>query len=301
MPFPPAIGSGTTLRMPGPFQQPAPSPRLSLPVRPTPPAVPRNATVLPPPSPALSLSLPWTDLGRRHVPGCRQLQQPVRGAPQRRLGNGRGAVKAAGGAGADGCGGGRGLGFGGKPALCGAAGLTPHTGAQLAGFGATAPAFACRPSPAWHANAHTYTHAHTPLPAAPSTYSAAANVLLQTCCCVQVVGEYHAGYFVNRFRHGSLVMRLPDSEAALGAGTAGLPPPLLMCATDGRLAVLARLPWPLFELMEKLQAGLALALVPQTRAMVLCVCLLRAAPAAVLTHHMRCMCCRPHTRGWRCC
>ncbi|KAF2317850.1 hypothetical protein GH714_041167 [Hevea brasiliensis] len=29
---------------------------------------------------------------------------------------------------------------------------------------------------------------------------------------LEVVGEYHLGEFVNRFRHGSLVMRLPDSD-----------------------------------------------------------------------------------------
>jgi len=29
---------------------------------------------------------------------------------------------------------------------------------------------------------------------------------------LEVVGEYHLGEFVNRFRHGSLVMRLPDSR-----------------------------------------------------------------------------------------
>ena len=31
----------------------------------------------------------------------------------------------------------------------------------------------------------------------------------------QVVGEYHLGEFVNRFRHGSLVMRMPDAEVGL--------------------------------------------------------------------------------------
>ncbi|PNG78810.1 DNA damage-binding protein 1a, partial [Tetrabaena socialis] len=62
-----------------------------------------------------------------------------------------------------------------------------------------------------------------------------------------VVCEYHTGAFINRFRHGSLVMRLPDSEFA------ALPPPLLFAGTDGRLGVAARLPQPLFEFLERMQ------------------------------------------------
>ena len=38
---------------------------------------------------------------------------------------------------------------------------------------------------------------------------------MMLCCPVlpvlQTVGRYHLGEFVNRFQHGSLVMRLPDS------------------------------------------------------------------------------------------
>ena len=31
---------------------------------------------------------------------------------------------------------------------------------------------------------------------------------------LDVVGEYHLGEFINRFRHGSLVMRMPESDSA---------------------------------------------------------------------------------------
>ncbi|KAJ6886551.1 hypothetical protein NC651_027042 [Populus alba x Populus x berolinensis] len=30
--------------------------------------------------------------------------------------------------------------------------------------------------------------------------------------CLEVLGEYHIGEFINRFRHGSLVMHLTDSD-----------------------------------------------------------------------------------------
>jgi DNA damage-binding protein 1 len=29
---------------------------------------------------------------------------------------------------------------------------------------------------------------------------------------LETVGQYHLGEFVNRFRHGSLVMKLPDTD-----------------------------------------------------------------------------------------
>ncbi|EFJ48849.1 UV-damaged DNA binding complex subunit 1 protein, partial [Volvox carteri f. nagariensis] len=67
---------------------------------------------------------------------------------------------------------------------------------------------------------------------------------------LQVVGEYHTGTFVNRFRHGSLVMRPPDSEFV------SLPVPLLFGGTDGRLGVIARLPPGLYEMLTKLQSAL---------------------------------------------
>ncbi|KAG2483888.1 hypothetical protein HYH03_017282 [Edaphochlamys debaryana] len=67
---------------------------------------------------------------------------------------------------------------------------------------------------------------------------------------LQIVAEFHTGTFVNRLRHGSLVMRLPDSEHS------GLPPPLLFAGSDGRLGVIARLPPPLFALLSKMQAAM---------------------------------------------
>lgn len=44
-----------------------------------------------------------------------------------------------------------------------------------------------------------------PLMCAPVPLAHALHLALQT------VGRYHLGEFVNRFQHGSLVMRLPDS------------------------------------------------------------------------------------------
>lgn len=60
------------------------------------------------------------------------------------------------------------------------------------------------------------------------------------------MGEFQLGERVNRFRPGSLVMRLPDSELS------GLPT-LLYGTVEGSLGVLAALPLPLFEFLNKLQ------------------------------------------------
>ena len=51
---------------------------------------------------------------------------------------------------------------------------------------------------------------------------------------LEVVGEYHVGEFVNRFRRGSLVMRLPDQENA--------DVPTLFGTVSGVIGVLATLP-----------------------------------------------------------
>ncbi len=95
------------------------------------------------------------------------------------------------------------------------------------------------------------------------------------------MGEFHTGCFINRFRRGSLVMRLPDASsdpllaaaaaataaaasAAGGAGGGGaagggpLPQPLLFGTTDGRLGVMAQLPQPLYDHLAKLQVRLLL-------------------------------------------
>ncbi|XP_072969615.1 DNA damage-binding protein 1 [Typha angustifolia] len=66
---------------------------------------------------------------------------------------------------------------------------------------------------------------------------------------LEVVGEYHLGEFVNRFRHGSLVMRLPDSEA-------GQIPTVIFGTVNGVIGVVASLPHDQYSFLEKLQANL---------------------------------------------
>lgn len=66
---------------------------------------------------------------------------------------------------------------------------------------------------------------------------------------LEVVGEYHLGEFVNRFRHGSLVMRLPDSEV-------GNIPTVIFGTINGVIGVIASLPHDQYVFFEKLQANL---------------------------------------------
>ncbi|XP_073392348.1 DNA damage-binding protein 1 isoform X2 [Physcomitrium patens] len=66
---------------------------------------------------------------------------------------------------------------------------------------------------------------------------------------LEVVGEYHLGEFVNRFRHGSLVMRLPDSEASLI-------PTVIFGTVNGVIGVIASLPQDKFLFLQKLQQAL---------------------------------------------
>ncbi len=61
-----------------------------------------------------------------------------------------------------------------------------------------------------------------------------------------MVGEYHLGEFVNRFRPGSLVMKLPDSEAAAI-------PTLLFGTINGVIGLVASLPKPQFDFLTRLQ------------------------------------------------
>lgn len=63
---------------------------------------------------------------------------------------------------------------------------------------------------------------------------------------LEVVGEYHTGEFINRFRRGSLVMKLPDSEVATF-------PTLLYGTVDGSIGVMATIPQPWFEFLSTLQ------------------------------------------------
>ncbi|KAJ7544909.1 hypothetical protein O6H91_09G098400 [Diphasiastrum complanatum] len=66
---------------------------------------------------------------------------------------------------------------------------------------------------------------------------------------LEVVGEYHLGEFVNRFRHGSLVMCLPDSEASQI-------PTVIFGTVNGVIGVIASLPHEQFVFLQKLQHNL---------------------------------------------
>lgn len=61
-----------------------------------------------------------------------------------------------------------------------------------------------------------------------------------------MVGEFHLGEFVNRFRAGSLVMKMPDSEAAAI-------PTMLFGTINGVIGLVASLPKPQFEFLNRLQ------------------------------------------------
>ncbi|CAK0750170.1 hypothetical protein CVIRNUC_001969 [Coccomyxa viridis] len=63
---------------------------------------------------------------------------------------------------------------------------------------------------------------------------------------LEAVGHYHLGDFVNRFRHGCLVMKLPDSDAAKI-------PTVLFGTINGSIGVLASLPQEQFKFLERLQ------------------------------------------------
>lgn len=66
---------------------------------------------------------------------------------------------------------------------------------------------------------------------------------------LQTVGCFHLGEFVNAMRHGSLVMRLPDSELASI-------PTLLFGGVEGAIGVMAALPQELYATMERLQGAM---------------------------------------------
>ncbi|KAI5671045.1 hypothetical protein M9H77_11409 [Catharanthus roseus] len=66
---------------------------------------------------------------------------------------------------------------------------------------------------------------------------------------LEVSGEYHLGEFVNRFRHGSLVMRLPDSDV-------GQIPTIIFGTVNGVIGVIASLPHDQYLFLEKLQTNL---------------------------------------------
>ena len=65
-------------------------------------------------------------------------------------------------------------------------------------------------------------------------------------CRLQIVGQYHLGDFVNKFRQGSLVMRLPDSELSTI-------PTVLYGAISGAIGVIASISAQHFEVLTRLQ------------------------------------------------
>jgi len=65
---------------------------------------------------------------------------------------------------------------------------------------------------------------------------------------LEVVGEYHLGEFINRFRHGSLVMRNPEGQTV---------PTLLFGTVNGSVGVLASLNQEQYTFFSKLQNALS--------------------------------------------
>ncbi|KAK8512973.1 hypothetical protein V6N13_090284 [Hibiscus sabdariffa] len=66
---------------------------------------------------------------------------------------------------------------------------------------------------------------------------------------LEMAGEYYLGEFVNRFRHGSLVMRSPDSDVVQI-------PTVIFGTVNGVIGVVASLLHEQFIFLEKLQSSL---------------------------------------------
>jgi len=66
---------------------------------------------------------------------------------------------------------------------------------------------------------------------------------------LDIVGEFHLGEFVNRFRRGSLVMRMPDSDLSKV-------PTTLFATISGAIGVLASLPYEQYAFLARLQDAL---------------------------------------------
>ena len=64
-----------------------------------------------------------------------------------------------------------------------------------------------------------------------------------------MLGEYHLGEFVIRFRHGSFVMHLPDYDG-------GQIPTVIFEVGNGVIGVIALLPCEQYLFLEKLQSNL---------------------------------------------
>jgi DNA damage-binding protein 1 len=66
---------------------------------------------------------------------------------------------------------------------------------------------------------------------------------------LEIIGEFHLGEFVNRFRRGSLVMRMPDSDLSKV-------PTTLFVTINGVIGILASLPYEQFTFLARLQDAL---------------------------------------------
>lgn len=65
-------------------------------------------------------------------------------------------------------------------------------------------------------------------------------------CRLDIVGQFHVGDYINRFRRGSLVMKLPDSEISKV-------PTILYGTINGAIGVIASLPAEQYEVLRELQ------------------------------------------------
>ena len=63
---------------------------------------------------------------------------------------------------------------------------------------------------------------------------------------LEVVGQFHLGEFVNRFRKGSLVMQLPES------GSTSIET-LIFCSVNGVIGIVASLPPEKYQMLHKLE------------------------------------------------
>jgi len=66
---------------------------------------------------------------------------------------------------------------------------------------------------------------------------------------LEVSGEYHLGEFVNRFRHGSLVMKMPDGEG-LNLRT------LVWASVSGAIGIIATITPEQFDIFDNLQTAM---------------------------------------------
>jgi DNA damage-binding protein 1 len=66
---------------------------------------------------------------------------------------------------------------------------------------------------------------------------------------LETVGQYHLGEFVNKFKHGSLVMKLPESDNMNF-------PTLIFGTVNGVIGVVATLPQNIYNILSKVQQNL---------------------------------------------